>query len=437
MAKEQKEGRKLTKRVVDALKPDAEGKDVIHFDSEIRRFGVRVKPSGSKSYILQYRNKFGRLRRITLGKPAQDFTPEQARDAAIKMRGRIAGGADPSAEKKANRNAQTVAELCDEYLKAGKGRIKESTLEMDRSRIERHVKPLLGSRPAASLAHADLERFLRDVMAGKTAPKPTTGHNRPRGGKTTGGPGVASRTLGMLGTILERGVRNGVLASNPARGIARPKDKPARPSFSFEAVASVGAAMRQLESEGENVTGLRAIRFLLLTGTRRMEALTLIWEAVDRRAHCLRLADTKSGAQTRPLGQAALEFLESFQPEGSKGADYVFPGAIEGNHLVGLPKIWARVAARAGVGGVSIHGLRHWFASAATEMNYSELTIAGLLGHKVKGVTARYAHAPDAALLAAADRVSLRLSRTLNSDKPQTNVHNLFDERPVVAKLFV
>jgi hypothetical protein len=68
-------------------------------------------------------------------------------------------------------------------------------------------------------------------------------------------------------------------------------------------------------------------------------------------------------------------------------------------------------------------------------MNFSELTIAGLLGHKVKGITARYAHAPDAALLAAADRVSHRLNQTLDGDEPQTNVHKLFDERPAVAKL--
>ena len=59
---------KLNKRVVDALKPDQKGRDVIHFDTEIPRYGVRVKPSGVKTYVLQYRNKFGQLRRLTLGR---------------------------------------------------------------------------------------------------------------------------------------------------------------------------------------------------------------------------------------------------------------------------------------------------------------------------------------------------------------------------------
>jgi integrase len=117
---------------------------------------------------------------------------------------------------------------------------------------------------------------------------------------------------------------------------------------------------------------------------------------------------------------AALESLASFQPKDSKSADYIFTGAEAGKHLVGLPKIWARVAKRAALDGVSLHGLRHWFASAAAEMNFSELTIAGLLGHHVKGITARYATAPDSALLAAADRVAARISESMEAPRART-----------------
>ena len=63
---------------------------------------------------------------------------------------------------------------------------------------------------------------------------------------------------------------------------------------------------------------------------------------------------------------------------------------------------------------MSLRGLRHWFASAATQMGFSELVIAGLLGHRVKGVTARYATAPDSALVAAADRVSRKIADALD-----------------------
>ncbi len=417
---------KLTKRMIDALKPDAAGRDVIHFDAELRGFGVRVKPSGAKAYVLKYRNKYGQQRKFTIGRVGDGLTPEQARDRALKLKAKISDGADPAGERQAMRKSITVAELCDEYLEDGRTRFKATTLYVDESRIERHVKPLLGTRAVASLMRADLEKFLRDIMAGKTAPKEQPKGKRDgkfaKGGRTRGGPSVAARTLGMLGTILQRAVNHGVIERNPARGISRPKEQPYKPVFSFDAVAAVGKAMREMEvARVENVVGLRAIRFLITTGTRRMEALTLKWETIDRKARCLRFEDTKSGRQIRPIGRGALDLLAGFEPADAKPTAYVFPGPGKLGYFVGLPKVWARVAKRAGISGVSIHGLRHWFASAATEMNYSELTIAGLLGHTVKGVTARYATVPDSALLAAADRVSLRISEALD-DKACGNV---------------
>jgi integrase len=190
-----------------------------------------------------------------------------------------------------------------------------------------------------------------------------------------------------------------------------------------EAIRSVEAAERgelgrlRLETE----TARRAARFLMLTGCRKTEALTLQWGDVDTSNGCLRLRDTKTGRQIRPAGETPLNFLLTFKPRGAKPADYVFPGNSTKGHFVGLARSWSRIAAAAGVEEITPHGLRHWFASAAAEMNYSDFIIGGMLGHSKRGITGRYANAPDSALLMAADRVSMRLAAALDG-KPQSEV---------------
>ena len=154
-----------------------------------------------------------------------ELTAEEARKLARSKLSGVAQGGDPVAEKRAVRTAPTVAEICDWYLeKAESGEllgrrrrpIAKKTLALDRSRIETHVRPLLGDRKVESLTLADIERFQADVVAGKTA-KPRTG----RGGVTTGGAGVAGRTVGMLHTIFEQAARCTSSAITPQRASAR------------------------------------------------------------------------------------------------------------------------------------------------------------------------------------------------------------------------
>jgi hypothetical protein len=134
---------KLTKRTVDAIRPDPAGREIFVWDDGLRGFGVRMMPSGAASYLVQYRTAEGRTRRLRIGKIGT-LTPDEAREIARDKLVAAAKGADPSAERHAARAAMTVAELCDLYLSEAKGRVKASPLAMDRSRIERHVKPLLG-----------------------------------------------------------------------------------------------------------------------------------------------------------------------------------------------------------------------------------------------------------------------------------------------------
>jgi integrase len=402
---------KITKRVLDALRPSVDGKDIFLWDAgdgSLKGFGVRVKPSGAASYLVQYRNREARTRRLVIGKVGT-LTPDEARILACDVLRAAAKGSDPSAERHAVRDAVTVSELCDLYVAETKGRIKASTWASDMSRIETHVKPLIGRFTVRSLTSADIERMKADIIAGKTA--------RPRkacrGGIATGGPGVAARTLGMVVTILEYARKSlKLIKENPARGVIKPPDRKQQRFLTVEEMAKLGQAIRETEAKGGNGTAMAATRLLLLTGLRRMECLALRRSWADGRAGCIRFEDTKTGAQLRPIGKKALELI-SAQPA-RNGCPWVFPASRGDGHMVGLPKILGQLCSKAGLEGVTVHVLRHSFAATAAEMGFSELTIAGLLGHSVPGVTARYAHVPDSALIAAADRVAARVASALD-----------------------
>jgi Arm DNA-binding domain len=317
---------KIMKRTVDALQPEPE-RDVFAWDTEVRGFGVRVKPSGVKTFLIQYRNAEGRTRRLVLGQYGA-LTPDAARDLARKKLTAVAEGEDPSADRHAARAGMTVSEVCDWYLEQAEARrilgrnrrpIKASTLHMDRSRIETHIKPLLGSRLVSGLALHDIEGMQADIAAGKSA----RGRKKGRGGRSTGGAGVASRTIGTLRGLLGHAARLKIIGGNPAEGVRQLAGERRQRRLSDDELRHLGQVMREAASEGEHPTGLAAVRLMLLTGFRRMEVLGLERLWFNRKEHCIRFPDTKSGAQIRVLGEAAMDCIESLP--GGDGSRFVFP----------------------------------------------------------------------------------------------------------------
>ena len=397
---------RLTKRFVDSVRPDPSGKDLTYWDEALTGFGLRVQPGGAASFIIMYRTREGRLRKLTIGRVGT-LTPDEARAEARQKLAEAERGHDPAGDKTAARRALTISELCDWYLREAVGWVKPNTLLMDRSRIECHVKPLIGRLTVLNLTTGDITRMQTDIALGVTA----KGKRKGRGGNARGGRGVASRTVGMLGTIIEYAKRAGLMKENPARSVQKyPTQKRTR-FLSPEEMSALGNAMRELEKVGDNKIGIAAIRVLLLTGCRRNEILALPWAWIDPRLRCLRFGDTKTGAQIRPIGRTALDYLTAQLRQNN--CPWVFPADTGEGHFIGLPRVFARLCRRVGFTDVSLHTLRHSFATTAAELGYSELTIAGLLGHSLSGITARYAHMPDAALLSAADRVSARIAAAL------------------------
>jgi len=404
---------KLLKRALDALQPKAD-RDLFAWDSELRGFGVRVKPSGVKTFLIQYRNAEGRTRRLVLGQYGA-VTPAAARDIARQRLTEVAQGKDPSAERHAVRAGVTLGEVCDWYLEqADAGRIlgrkrrpiKASTLAMDRSRIETHIKPLLGGRKVSGLTHVDIEGMQADIVAGKSA------HGRKgRGGIATGGAGAASRTVGTPRSLLGHAVRLKIIASNPAEGVRQLAGKRRQRRLSDHELRQLGKAMREAEAEGEHPTGLASIRLMLLTGFRKMEALALEAQWVSQTEQFVRFPDTKGGAQMRTIGRAAITGIEARLA--NDASRFVFPADWRDGHFVGVVRVLDRICRRAKLEGVTPHVLRHTFASVAGDLSFSELTIAGLIGHSARGVTQGYVHL-DGALVVAADRVAAEIARLLD-----------------------
>jgi integrase len=375
------------------------------WDSMVTGFGVRRQRSEALAYFVFYRIA-GRQRWFTIGRHGSPWTPDTARAEARRLLGLVATGQDPAAAKRQSRNVLTIADLCDQYFAdAMAGRVlkrsgvakKPSTLAGDRSKLERHIKPLVGTLPIAAFTPQDAERLLHDIADSKAA---------------LGGKSAATRALGLLGAIFTYAVRRGLRADNPVHGTARFAYGRRERRLSDAEYGLLGKGLREAEKQGFWPPAIAAARFIALTGWRKGEALGLRWDELDLTRRTATLGDTKTGRSVRPLSQAACDLLQR-QPQGPN--PLVFAGAHGGNGSDTFKRQFKRAAELGGLPtDISAHTLRHSFVSVAADLDFSDLTIGALVGHSGRSVTSRYAHGADAVLLAAADRVAARITELMD-----------------------
>ncbi len=163
----------LTKRTVDAAEPGAARYTL--WDSGLRGLGLRVAPTGQKTYVLRYRAD-GQRFWYTIGEHGSPWTPDAARKKAAEL---LKSG-NPQSGKKSAMAMPTIARLCDDYFAEGVAHKKPGTIAADRGRIEHHIKPLIGRVKADKLTKADVGRLFTAVREGKTA-------GRKEGAKKGGG----------------------------------------------------------------------------------------------------------------------------------------------------------------------------------------------------------------------------------------------------------
>ncbi len=419
----------ISQGVINRLRAPAVGQEFV-WDTELKGFGVRVGTSGVKTYVLQFRSPDGRLRRMAVAR-CNVLDVDEARKQARALLAKATLGVDPAEEKRANRIGGTVAEVCDWYLAEAESRrllgrrrrpIKPSTLKMDRSRIERHIKPLLGTRSVRTLRLADIERMQADIAAGKTSAAP---HKR-SGRITTGGDGAAARVISTLHSIFEHAVRMDVIENNPARGVRRIASKRRTRRLSAGELVRLGEAIRRSVEYGEHPTGLALVRFIALTGFRLMEAQTLQRDWIDRQGGCVHFPDTKSDAQTRAIAPAA--YAVAAQQPKSETNLYVFPSDDGRSHYKQVPDVIARLCQLAQLKDVTAHTLRHTFGSVAGDLGFSELTIAMMLGHGKRNVTQGYIHI-DEGLWIAIEATAAKIAELLDGQADSIRVPRLVPDR--------
>ncbi len=379
---------KITKARVERIQPD--DNDVFAWDDELPGFGVRVKPTGVRSYVIQYRNRHGRSRRLTVGRHGR-LTAEEARQEARRLLADVARGSDPATDRKAFRNAPTIGEFAERYMtEYAPGKKKPGTLETDRINLRCHILPALGALTVVSITKSDVVRLHQSM-------------------KDT--PGAANRTIQLVSHMMNVAEKWGLRpdSSNPCRHVEKYKERKRERYLSAQELARLGEILAQTErTKTERPSAIAAIRLLIFTGCRRGEILTLRWEHVDFENVCLRLPDSKTGARTIHLNAPALAVLSSIERQDDN--PYVIAGAKPGTHLVNLKKPWQRIRKQAGLVDVRLHDLRHSFASVAVGLGEGLPMIGKLIGHTQAQTTHRYAHLAADPVKAATERVGAAIA---------------------------
>ena len=368
-----RERMRLTDAAIARLRPRE--REYTVWDSRVAGLGVRVRPTGGRSYVM-LRDTASGSRRVALG-PVETMGLAEARRVCL---ARQAAG-EPERGEGTARVVPLLRDFVeDEWKKAHFDRYKPSTRRTASSQLRGRILPAFGSKPLDRIAPAEVRRWFDEFS--RTAP------------------GHANQTLGLLRQIMNFAIACGHVEANPTRGIRRNRRPRLTRFLSREEIHRLHRALdRQTGKSARQQADI--VRLLLLTGCRRGEIVHLRWSEV--REGVLALADAKTGPRTVILNGQARRILER-QPRGE--SPYVFPSPRDparprGPHL----ELWYRVRREADIEDVRLHDLRHTHASHAVMNGVPVPVVSRMLGHADVGMTLRYAHLGDREIEQAAERV--------------------------------
>lgn len=430
---------KLTLKKLNALRTRAENDPKFSaYASDAGQPGLIVQVRRSRvRFIFEYTPPSGGTRKRMQIDDYGAITLDQARAIARERRGLVASGVDPQNAREAEqRAAVTLAQAVEGYLadlreraETGAKRGKRSGYVSARRRLERHVVPKLGGLRLREVTADQVRRMHREL-------------------KET--PVEANRTLTALSAVFGWADRAELVppGTNPVRYVERYAEKGERRALTSEELAALGEALLEAEESGGVVlledgkekrrkvppVAVLAIRLMALTGFRRSEILGhmskgrrggsegLRWKDVDVERGLVTLQDSKTGRQTRVLGEAAVELLREAKPKGVDEDECVCPGSLPKQPFIGIDRPRRRLWEAAELEGVDLHSLRHTFASIGAHLDSGRYAghVAPLLGHgyQSRAITERYITSNPEALRPAADAIAGEVARILGLREP-------------------
>ena len=374
---------RLTDAGVARLKPG--GTEYIVRDIRVAGLGVRVRPSGHRSFVW-HGIVNGRVVRTTIGS-AVLMTVEEARSACWAF---LDGPHPLCAEDPAGRAAVPLFRdfVMDDWLPAQ--RFSTDWGKRVEHMIDRRLLPAFGALRLDRVRRPTVERWF-DAMSRKT-------------------PGAANMTLAVLRKIMSAAKAASHVGTDPVAGV-RPNQRGKMTRFlSAEEIGRLHRTLdRLVEKRSSCLPQSDIIRLLLLTGCRKSEILTLRWSEVA--GDVLRLAEAKTGPRTVWLSEAAQAIIAR-QPR--NGSAYVFPSPRDPERpQSGNLGFWRRARREAGIEDVRLHDLRHTVASQAVAQGVPLPTVARMLGHSQPMMTLRYAHVGDREVEDAAERVGASIATAM------------------------
>ena len=372
---------RLTDAAIARLRPRE--REYTVWDTRTPGLGVRVRPSGGRSFVFLHRSD-GWSRRTSLGAVAARSVDAVRRECHAAI---AEGAPDGATQSEMPLFRDFVA---GPWADAHFPKYKPSTRKQARAALTNQLLPAFGSTPLDRITRAQVLDWF-DAYS-RTAP------------------GGANRTVQLLRQVLNFAIACGHITTNPARAIEPNRRAPLTRFLSREEVHRLH---RALERHAERSASARQqadiIRLLLLTGCRKNEILALRWSEVH--ADALALADSKTGPRKVPLNAKARRILAQ-QPRGE--SPFVFPSPRD----ITRPRtsdlsLWSTVRREAGLKDVRLHTLRHSVASHAVMHGVPGPVVSRLLGHANAQMTLRYAHLADRDIEAAAERVGAGLARVM------------------------